>query len=299
MGTKADSERVDGFLAGLQRRIVEALQELEGSPFTPRPWKSGLGSGTGMLIERGETLERAGVSHSRVAAKELPAAATARNPSLQGQPYEAMGLSLVIHPRNPFAPTAHMNVRFFTTTKANGTWWFGGGMDLTPHYGFDEDCRHFHGVCKEALDAIDKSLYPRFKASCDEYFHLRHRGQARGIGGVFFDDLSKGSFEESLAITQAVGEAFLPAYLPIIERRRHTEYGPRHRAHQLHRRGRYVEFNLVQDRGTLFGLQSGGNADAILMSMPPVASWDVSAEERDVSDEEALARDYLVPRDWT
>lgn len=298
MAGKVDSGRVDAYLVDLQGRIVTALEGLEGSAFTARPWESKLGRGTGMLMEQGGVFERAGVSHSRVAADKLPAAATARNPALGGQPYEAMGLSLVIHPKNPFAPTAHMNVRFFSTKGSTPTWWFGGGMDLTPHYGFAEDCKQFHGTCKDALDAIDKDFYPKFKAACDEYFFIRHRGQMRGVGGVFFDDLALESFDASLEVMQAVGDAFLPAYLPIVSKRMDASYERRHRAHQLHRRGRYVEFNLVQDRGTLFGLQSGGNADAILMSMPPLASWDVSCKERDLEDEEKLARDFLVPKDW-
>ena len=298
MANEIDIVAVEAYLSSLQAKIVEALQKLEDKKFALLPWKSKLGEGRGMLVEQGKTLERGGVSFSKVSADSLPVAATKKNPGLKGEPYEAMGLSLVMHPLNPFAPNAHMNVRFFSTTGNKRYWWFGGGMDLTPHYGFVDDCVHFHSTCKKALDEINKDLYPKYKANCDDYFHIKHRGQMRGIGGVFFDDLSEEPFGQSFAIMKAVGEAFIPAYLPILERRRNTQHNARHRAHQLHRRGRYVEFNLVQDRGTLFGLQSGGEADAILMSLPPLASWDRTATQRDVADEKNLANDFLVPKDW-
>ena len=293
-----ESDRVEAYLSGMQGTIVDGLSRRDAAAFVTRPWESALGSGTGMLLEGGETFERAGVSVSRVASGCLPPAATERNPELRGKPYVATGLSLVIHPRNPFVPTAHMNVRFFTTVGDEPRWWFGGGMDLTPHYGFEEDCAHFHQTCRRALDGIDPGLYPAFKKRCDEYFHIRHRNQMRGVGGVFFDDYSEGGVDASSKVMEAVAEAFLPAYLPIVDRRRDTPYDDRNRAHQLHRRGRYAEFNLVQDRGTLFGLQSGGKADAILMSMPPLAGWDVTGVERDLADEEKLAGQFLVPRDW-
>lgn len=298
MAAGEESGRVGEYLLDLQGRLAAALGKADGTEFKPVPWESELGSGTGMLLERGKAFERAGVSFSRISARELPAAATAKKPELAGRPYEAMGVSMVLHPNNPFAPTAHLNVRHFATAGDDRTWWFGGGADLTPHYGFEEDCRHFHGECRKALDAVDEGLYPDFKRACDDYFHIRHRGQMRGIGGVFFDDFAEGGFERSFEVMRAVGEAFLPAYLPILERRLNTPFEPRHRAHQLHRRGRYAEFNLVCDRGTLFGLQSGGRADAILMSLPPLAGWDSTAPERDPADEEELAKGFLVPRDW-
>lgn len=294
----AQVEEVGAYLRHLQGVLVKGLASSDSVAFTERPWQSGLGTGVGWVLEGGTVFERAGVSLSAVAAASLPAAASARRPELAGQPYRATGVSLVIHPRNPFVPTAHLNVRFFSTRDAPATWWFGGGMDLTPHYGFVEDCGHFHGTCKAALDKVDTSLHPRFKEQCDEYFHLHHRNEARGVGGVFFDDHAEGGFAAAFALMQAVGDAFLPAYLPLVERRHATPYTDAQRAHQLYRRGRYVEFNLVQDRGTLFGLQSGGQADAILMSLPPLAGWDSLAGGRDPADDTKLAEEFLPPRDW-
>lgn len=295
MVEKTQVDEVAAYLRALQETIVAGLHEHEATEFQVRPWQSKLGQGEGQLLEGGEVFERAGVSMSRVAAASLPTTASARHPELAGQPYEALGVSLVFHPRNPFVPTVHMNVRFFSAETA---WWFGGGMDLTPYYGFVEDCTHFHATCQQALDGLAPDLYQRCKIACDEYFYLRHRQQARGIGGVFFDDYNAESFAHSFALMQAVGDALLQAYLPLVARRQDTPYNEAHRAHQLYRRGRYVEFNLVQDRGTLFGLQAGGAADAILMSLPPLAAWDTLAGGRDPADDQRLVADFLTPRDW-
>ena len=287
------------YLTGLQERIAAGLAATAGEEFTKRSWQSQLGQGQGLLIEGGDVLERAGVNMSQVAASSLPAAATASRPELAGRPYQAAGVSVVVHPRNPYAPTVHLNVRFFTTTDSDAAWWCGGGMDLTPHYGFVEDCRAFHQACRDALAPHGADLHQRFKQACDEYFFIRHRQQARGIGGIFFDDYTAdGDVARAQALLASVGDAFLPAYQPILARRKDADYGPRQRAHQLFRRGRYVEFNLVQDRGTLFGLQSGGEIDAILMSLPPLAGWDAQASERDEQDDEVLIRDFLRARDW-
>jgi coproporphyrinogen III oxidase len=235
------------------------------------------------------------VNLSRVQGNRLPSSASAARPQLAGQAYEAMGVSLVLHPRNPYCPTVHLNVRFFS---AGDTWWFGGGMDLTPYYGFEEDARHFHAACKQALERSGPDYYPRFKRWCDEYFHLKHRNEARGIGGIFFDDLADRDLEFSFGLVRSVGDAFLGAYLPILERRRNTPFGRRERDFQLYRRGRYVEFNLVYDRGTLFGLQSGGRTESILMSLPPHAAWRYDWQPAPDSPEEKLYTDFLRPRDW-
>jgi coproporphyrinogen III oxidase len=247
------------------------------------------------VLEDGKVFERAGVNLSRVHGAALPPSASAARPQLAGQAYEAMGLSLVLHPRNPYCPTVHMNVRFF---NAEGAWWFGGGMDLTPCYGFAEDARHFHGICRDALEPFGAGYYPRYKRWCDEYFRLRHRGEPRGVGGIFFDDLAERDFEFSFALTRSVGEHFLPAYLPILERRRAMAFGERERSFQAYRRGRYVEFNLVYDRGTLFGLQSGGRSESILMSLPPTAAWRYDWKPEPGSPEEALYKEFLIVREW-
>ncbi|MGE5640792.1 MAG: oxygen-dependent coproporphyrinogen oxidase, partial [Clostridia bacterium] len=224
---------------------------------------------------------------------------SATRPQLAGRAYEAMGVSLVLHPRNPYCPTVHMNIRFFTTRGADPVWWFGGGMDLTPYYGFEDDVRHFHATCKRALEAADAgALHPRYKRWCDEYFHLRHRGEPRGVGGIFFDDLSEGGFPRCFRLASSVGDHFLSAYTPIVERRRGMPYGERERAFQAYRRGRYVEFNLVYDRGTLFGLQSGGRTESILVSMPPRAEWRYAWQPEPGSPEAKLYSDFLKPRDW-
>ena len=284
--------QVHDFLCALQERIVSAL----GEKFRSDAWQRAEGGGgLTRVIEDGIIFERGGVNVSRVHGKALPPSATAARPQIAGKAYEAMGLSLVLHPRNPYCPTVHMNVRFFT---AGDVWWFGGGMDLTPYYGFAEDARHFHATCRDSLAPFGADYYPRFKRWCDEYFHLKHRGEARGVGGIFFDDLAERDFDFSFALMRSVGEHLLPAYLPIVERRKGMAHGERERAFQAYRRGRYVEFNLVYDRGTLFGLQSGGRTESILMSMPPLAAWRYDWKPEPGSPEEALYREFLVPRDW-
>ena len=290
---KADA--VHGFLAGLQERIVAGLEESEGRRFRRDAWtRAEGGGGVTRVIEDGQVFERGGVNLSRVRGERLPPSATAARPQLAGQRFEAMGVSLVLHPRNPYCPTVHMNVRFF---ESNDVWWFGGGMDLTPYYGFVEDARHFHAACRDALSPSGAEYYPRFKRWCDEYFHLRHRGEARGVGGIFFDDLAE-NFEHCFALVRSVGESFLSAYLPILDRRKDMRYGERERAFQAYRRGRYVEFNLVYDRGTLFGLQSGGRTESILISLPPCAEWRYDWQPEPGSPEEKLYTDFLPPRDW-
>jgi coproporphyrinogen III oxidase len=292
----APAAAVHDYLSGLQARIVTALEALDGAPFGRDEWRRPEGGGgVTRVIENGQLFERGGVNLSRVQGKALPPSASASRPQLAGRAYDAMGVSLVLHPRNPYCPTVHMNVRFFS---AGDTWWFGGGMDLTPCYGFEEDARHFHAACKAALDSSGKDYYPRFKKWCDEYFHLRHRGEPRGVGGIFFDDLAERDFEFSFALVRSVGDHFLTAYAPIAERRRLAPFGERERGFQAYRRGRYVEFNLVYDRGTLFGLQSGGRTESILMSMPPRAEWRYDWKPAPGSPEDKLYTDFLKPRDW-
>lgn len=296
---------VGDWLQDLQRRITAACTAVDGSPFTVDPWKKApgdmlQGEGITMILEGGPVLERAGCGFSHVSGPRLPPSATQHRPELAGAPFEAMGLSLVFHPRNPYAPTVHMNVRMISAQPALGeaVFWFGGGMDLTPIYGFEEDAVHFHGTCQAALAPHGSDKYPRFKRWCDEYFHLKHRQEQRGVGGIFFDDVSDAGFAAGLALVQSVGNAFLPAYLPILERRKDTPHGPRQREFQLYRRGRYVEFNLVWDRGTHFGLQSGGRTESILLSMPPLASWSYQSVPEQGTPEAELYSTFLVPRDW-
>ncbi len=289
-------QAVHEFLARLQDEIAAALEKADGGRFRRDAWtRAEGGGGVTRVLEGGAVLERGGVNLSRVSGRQLPPSASAARPQLAGRAYEAMGVSLVLHPRNPYCPTVHLNVRFFA---AGDAWWFGGGMDLTPYYGFADDARHFHSTCRDALAPFGADYYPRFKKWCDEYFHLRHRGEARGIGGIFFDDLAERSFEHCFALARSVGESFLPAYLPLLERRAGTPYGERERAFQAYRRGRYVEFNLVYDRGTLFGLQSGGRTESILVSMPPRADWRYDWRPEPGSPEEKLYTDFLNPRDW-
>ncbi|RQR50335.1 oxygen-dependent coproporphyrinogen oxidase [Burkholderia sp. Bp9125] len=300
-----DVARVRAYLQGLQTRIADALGSLDGTPLATDAWQRGpaerlRGGGCTRILEGGNVFERAGIGFSDVAGDALPPSASAARPQLAGRGFEALGVSLVLHPRNPYCPTVHMNVRMLIATKPDEepVFWFGGGMDLTPFYGFEDDARHFHQTCKDALDPFGADLYPRFKTWCDEYFFLKHRNEARGIGGIFFDDFSEPGFERSFEMMQSVGDAFLAAYLPIVERRRDTPYGERERAFQGYRRGRYVEFNLVFDRGTLFGLQSGGRTESILMSMPPVANWRYNWQPEPGSPEARLYSDFIVPRDW-
>ncbi|OXI85538.1 coproporphyrinogen III oxidase [Burkholderia sp. AU33423] len=300
-----DVARVRTYLQGLQTRIADALGALDGTPLATDAWQRGpaerlRGGGCTRILEGGRVFERAGIGFSDVAGDALPPSASAARPQLAGRGFEALGVSLVLHPRNPYCPTVHMNVRMLIATKPGEepVFWFGGGMDLTPVYGFEDDARHFHQTCKDALDPFGVELYPRFKKWCDEYFFLKHRNEMRGIGGIFFDDFSEPGFERSFDMMQSVGDAFLQAYLPIVERRTELPYGERERDFQAYRRGRYVEFNLVFDRGTLFGLQSGGRTESILMSMPPVANWRYNWQPEPGSPEARLYSDFLVPRDW-
>ena len=294
-----NSLAVKTYLLALQQRIVGTLEALDGSPFHTDSWQRPEGGGgISRVIEEGDFFERGGVNFSHVTGTKLPPSASAHRPEIAGAPWEAMGVSLVLHPRNPHVPTVHMNVRFFCTTGATPVWWFGGGMDLTPYYGYVEDAQHFHRTCKSALDQFGSDFYPRFKKWCDDYFFLRHRNEPRGIGGIFFDDFSEPGFDKSFALLQSAGDAFLSGYLPIAERRKDTPYGEKERDFQAYRRGRYVEFNLVYDRGTLFGLQSGGRTEAILMSLPPVVKWRYDWKPEAGSAEEKLYSEFLVARDW-
>ncbi|MBC7992737.1 MAG: oxygen-dependent coproporphyrinogen oxidase [Rhizobacter sp.] len=293
------------YLLGLQDRIIGAMEAEGGEPFITDSWTRPpgerlLGDGMSRLIEGGQLLERGGCNFSHVKGAAMPPSATQHRPELAGAPFEAMGVSLVMHPRNPYVPTVHMNVRMFAALPEGRepVVWFGGGMDLTPYYGFEEDAQHFHRVNRDALAPFGADKYPRFKQWCDEYFFLKHRNEPRGIGGVFFDDFAEGGFEPSFALMRSVGDAFLAAYLPIVQRRKHLPHGAREREFQTYRRGRYVEFNLVFDRGTLFGLQSGGRTESILMSMPPVVTWRYDWAPEAGTPEARLYSDFLRPRDW-
>ncbi len=332
MNAFVDTQSVREYLLGLQRRIVERFEQLDGKAFLADTWEKPPGSPLGgggltRILENGNLLERGGVGFSHVVGERLPPSATAQRAELAGRGFEALGVSLVFHPRNPYVPTVHMNVRFFiarapsttpsplgqgaggegeldrmarhqTSAQSADVWWFGGGMDLTPYYGFDEDARHFHAACKQALEPFGPAHYPRFKRWCDEYFFLKHRSEPRGIGGIFFDDFHELGFERSFALQRAVGDAFLEAYVPIVERRREHAYSPHERDFQAYRRGRYVEFNLVYDRGTLFGLQSGGRTESILMSLPPKVEWKYDWQPQPGTPEARLYADFLRPRDW-
>ncbi|TWI64360.1 coproporphyrinogen oxidase [Pseudoduganella lurida] len=294
-------DTVKAYLIDLQQRIVSALEEADGTPFLRDAWQRPEGGGgISRLVEEGNLFERGGCNFSHVTGAKLPASAAAHRPGIGGRAWEAMGVSLVLHPRNPYVPTVHMNVRFFSTSMEDGTpvWWFGGGLDLTPYYGNLADVRHFHRSCKAMVEPFGADLHPRFKAWCDDYFYLKHRQEARGVGGIFFDDFNDADFATSFAMLQSVGDGFLGAYLPIVQNRRDTAYGERERDFQAYRRGRYVEFNLVFDRGTLFGLQSGGRTEAILMSMPPVVKWRYDWQPADGTPEAALYTDFLPHRDW-
>jgi coproporphyrinogen III oxidase len=296
---------VRDYLLGLQDRIVTAMELEDGASFISDRWERPPGGplegeGLSRLLEGGTLLERGGCGFSHVKGVSLPPSATQHRPELAGSAFEAMGVSLVFHPRNPYVPTVHMNVRMIAALPAGRepVTWFGGGMDLTPYYGFEEDAAHFHRVNRDALEPFGDDKYPRFKRWCDEYFFLKHRNESRGIGGIFYDDLSELGFDGGFALTRAVGNAFLAAYLPIVQRRKGLDYGERERDFQAYRRGRYVEFNLVFDRGTLFGLQSGGRTESILMSMPPVVKWRYNWQPEPGSPEARLYTDFLRPRDW-
>lgn len=300
------AERVDavaGYFLALQDRICGALEQADGGSrgFAEDAWQREQGGGgRSRVLREGAVFEQAGVNFSHVHGSELPAAASARRPELAGRPFQALGVSLVIHPRNPYVPTSHCNVRFFHAGGQEGTpvWWFGGGFDLTPYYGFDEDVVHWHRTAAEACAGLGAGAYDRFKDWCDRYFYLPHRDEPRGVGGLFFDDLHEGGFESCFAFTRSVGDHFLPAYLPIVARRKDHPYGDRERDFQLYRRGRYVEFNLIYDRGTLFGLQSGGRTESILMSLPPLAAWRYAWRPQPGSPEARLYERYLAPRNW-
>ena len=300
MSGAVDREAVKAWLLGLQDRICAALEQADGAGhFRRDAWQRAEGGGgESRVLRDGALLEQGGVNFSHVMGKNLPPSATQHRPELAGASFEAMGLSLVLHPLNPYVPTTHMNVRFFIADRAGQAplWWFGGGFDLTPYYPFDEDVLHWHRTARAACP--DETTYAAHKKWCDEYFYLRHRGETRGVGGLFFDDLNAGGFETCFAYQQSVGDAFLPAWLPIAERRRGLDWGERERRFQLYRRGRYVEFNLVHDRGTLFGLQSGGRTESILMSLPPLVRWEYDWHPETGSPEARLYADFLRPRDW-
>ncbi|MBS0045034.1 oxygen-dependent coproporphyrinogen oxidase [Shewanella sp. M16] len=293
---------VKAFLIDLQNRICAGLQVLDGqATFAADSWtRAEGGGGTSRVLIQGAVFEQAGVNFSHVTGAAMPASATAHRPELAGRSFEAMGVSLVIHPNNPYIPTTHANVRFFIAQKegADPVWWFGGGFDLTPYYPFEEDVREWHQTSKDICAPFGDEVYPKYKKWCDEYFFLPHRNETRGVGGLFFDDLNQDGFEQSFSFMQAVGNGFLTAYAPIVERRKETEFGERERQFQLYRRGRYVEFNLVYDRGTLFGLQTGGRTESILMSMPPLVRWQYAYMPEAGSPEADLYDNYLKPRDW-
>ena len=302
-----DASAVERYLRGLQQRIVVGLEAVDGHRFVRDAWTKPPGEALGgegvtCVLEDGPVFERAGVAFSHVNGTAMPASATLARPELSGRSFDAMGVSLVLHPQNPHAPTVHLNVRFFMARAPEAgvpdIWWCGGGMDLTPSYGYDDDAVHFHRTCHDALMPFGEDLHPRFKAWCDRYFFLKHRNEMRGIGGIFFDDVNAAGFERTFALLRAVGDAFLPAYLPILQRRRSMAFDESQRAWQALRRGRYVEFNLVYDRGTLFGLQSGGRTESILMSMPPRASWRYDVRPEPGTAEARLSARYLTPRDW-
>ena len=296
-----DTGLVKDYLTDLQGWIIGRLEELDGSAFRRDEWtRPEGGGGISCLIEDGNLFERGGVNFSHVTGNALPASATAARPELAGRSFQAMGVSLVMHPRNPYVPTVHMNVRFFVAQKsgAESVSWFGGGMDLTPYYGFEEDAVHFHRTCRKALEPFGADVHARFKKWCDEYFFLKHRKEPRGVGGIFFDDLSEPDFDTCFALARSVGDHLIDAYVPIVERRRDLPFGEAERDFQAYRRGRYVEFNLVYDRGTLFGLQSGGRTESILMSLPPVVKWRYDWKPAPGTPEARLYTDFLTARDW-
>ncbi|MDA0849289.1 MAG: oxygen-dependent coproporphyrinogen oxidase [Verrucomicrobia bacterium] len=296
-----NSQSVRNYFLELQNRITEKLQEEETVSFIEDQWnRDEGGGGQSRILENGEIFEKAGINFSDVQGKHLPASATDKRPNLENASFRAMGISLVFHPRNPFVPTCHMNLRHFSVLKDGEeiTWWFGGGYDLTPYYGFEEDAIHWHRTAHDACEPFGKNIYPNFKEACDRYFYLPHRKEPRGIGGVFFDDYNEVDFEHSFALTQSIGDSFLPAYIPIVEKRKHTPYSDTHRNFQCYRRGRYVEFNLIYDRGTLFGLQSNGRTESILMSLPPEVNWTYNYKPDSNSEEALLYQNFLIEKDW-
>ncbi|MSU19189.1 MAG: oxygen-dependent coproporphyrinogen oxidase [Lacunisphaera sp.] len=296
-----DLDAVRTYLLQLQDSICAALEREDGcGHFQEDPWtRPEGGGGRSRVMSAGAVFEKAGVGFSHVTGISLPASATATRPELAGKSFQALGVSLVLHPLNPYVPTVHLNVRFFIAGEgANAVWWFGGGFDLTPYYGFTADCVHWHRTARAACEPFGADLHPRFKQGCDDYFFLKHRQEARGIGGLFFDDFNALGFTRSFALLRSVGDAFLPAYLPIVQQRKATPYGQRERDFQLYRRGRYVEFNLVWDRGTHFGLQSGGRTESILMSLPPLVAWHYNWQPTLGTPEAQLIAEFLKPRNW-
>ncbi|TFZ08156.1 oxygen-dependent coproporphyrinogen oxidase [Ramlibacter humi] len=298
-------EAVRAYLLDLQQRITSAMAAIDGAPFLEDRWEKApgeplQGNGVTKILEQGAVLERAGCGFSHVRGTRLPPSATQHRPELAGAPFEALGVSLVFHPRNPYAPTVHMNVRMISAEPAGAppVFWFGGGMDLTPIYGFEEDAVHFHRVCKQSVEPFGADRHAHYKKWCDEYFHLKHRNEQRGVGGIFFDDVSDLGFDGGFALMRSVGDAFLGAYEPILGRRKDMAWGERERGFQLYRRGRYVEFNLVWDRGTHFGLQSGGRTESILLSMPPLCSWAYRQEPAPGTPEAELYTRFLPRREW-
>jgi len=293
---------VSDYLLDLQNRICQELENLDAErSFVEATWKREEGGGgRSRVLEEGAVFEKAGINFSHVHGEQLPASATAHRPELAGRSFQALGVSLVIHPRNPYIPTSHANVRFFIAEKEGEepVWWFGGGFDLTPYYGFEEDAVHWHKTARQACEPFGEHVYPRFKKWCDEYFFLKHRDEPRGIGGLFFDDFNEPGFEDSFAFMRSIGDHYVPAYVPIVEKRKNHSYGERERDFQMYRRGRYVEFNLVYDRGTLFGLQTGGRTESILMSLPPIVKWRYDWHPQAGTAESELYEVYLKPRDW-
>jgi coproporphyrinogen III oxidase len=298
--TSINVETIKNYLLSLQNTICDRLSNIDGKNFVRDEWAREAGGGISTVLEQGNVFEKGGVNFSHVMGDNLPPSASANRPELAGRSFQALGVSLVIHPRNPYVPTSHMNVRFFIAEKENEepVWWFGGGYDLTPYYGNDDDCKVWHQTIKKACDPFGADIYSKYKRWCDEYFYLPHREEPRGIGGIFFDDLNEWPFEKCFEFMQAVGNSYIEAYEPIVKARKDNKYAERQRNFQLYRRGRYVEFNLVQDRGTLFGLQSKGRTESILMSLPPLVSWQYDWHPEANSEEQKLYDNYLVHRDW-
>lgn len=300
--SQIDIDAVKAYLLDLQDRICARMEQEDGrARFVEDSWqRDGGGGGRTRVITEGGVIEKGGVNFSHVFGNQMPPSATAARPELAGRSFQAMGVSLVIHPNNPYVPTSHANVRFFVAEKEGEepVWWFGGGYDLTPYYGFEQDCIDWHSEAKRACQPFGEEVYAKYKKWCDDYFFLPHRNEPRGVGGLFFDDLNEGGFEHCFALTRSVGDSYIEAYQPIINRRKDSDYGDRERQFQLYRRGRYVEFNLVYDRGTIFGLQSNGRTESILMSLPPLVRWDYDSQPEPGSPEAALYSDFLIDRDW-